>query len=182
MRREAGWTLVEVLAVLFILAILAGLSAPVVVQMARADRLRSASTAVSGALLRARSLAISSGEIYCMRLTPWSETAPARACVYRVSEEDLASIASWGVADWEVRLSGSLALPPETQCSSGGAYLMFLPDGSAAGPSFAAPPTPAFTVLPAPGYEHYAYDESQETAVHPITGRIVVGPRKLVDK
>ena len=147
-RRDAGgFTMIEIVAVILIVMILAGLSAPALGRGIRQSKMNSAAAEVATGLRRARSLAITRGRVHC--------------AVF-VSAADFSKVVIWdilddgvGVPDDSSELNNLREAPdPNPQRERAGGvqledvvtfdvlgtqtFIAFLPDGSAWGPGMNA--------------------------------------------
>lgn len=147
--REAGFTVVETLLALTLLAILSGLAIPAVAASSASARLERATAEYIAALREARSNAITES-------VPWSVTVPGPGEATYV----LARLTGQGV--WQTDRTGTLEGVQVTRVSPAGSRrVAFSPSG---GPEFACD-----IVLTAGG-------RSRTIAVAAATGRVTVSP------
>jgi general secretion pathway protein H len=117
MRRPAGFTLVELIVVLAILAAFAALAAPSFSRTIASARLRSGASEVRATLARARSLAVAGGRI---RSVVFDLEKREYGIDNEASRRTLPDSVGWG----GLRVIGE-------RKERGGARVLFFPDGSA---------------------------------------------------
>lgn len=180
---RAGFTTVELVVVLLIVAILGGMIAPVVGSAVRGSILRSATSQAATALRRARNMAIAKGMPHCLRFV---QGEPPLAEIYSVDEipgSDPAPPAGTG------RSAGGVSLPEGSvvafvDSSEPPSYAIFLPDGSAwAWRPGAVAPWPASARVRIEldaARAHGLIIERQEIAIRALTGRIDIGETETI--
>ena len=169
---DRGFTVIELVTVLLIVMILAGMVVPAVVSGMRSSKLREAASETATAFRRARSLAISAGEIYGVdmnRVVPVEEL-----------RDRTAAIRIYPAPDFTLDIStpaGGAMLPGGVNFKGTSlTRLFFLPDGSAvveSGDSLRPVEVVYFkpgASVPEPG--------RFEITVRPLTGRIEVSELK----
>ena len=170
-RRDAvGFTIIELLIVILILAILAGLVAPAAARGFRQSRMNSAAAQVGTALRRARSLAITRGIVH--RVDFVNDDMP-KAVIVAPLESDPENWTSLEGAGGTVlpqgtrlntsRSSSSIATP---------ASVHFWPDGSAWSATM-GPPS-AFFVVPDAEHAQSGIDDSRQISIGSLSGSISV--------
>jgi len=154
-RRDAGgFTMIELVAVILIVMILAGLAAPAMGRGIRQSKMNTAAAQVATGLRRARSLAITRGRVHCAVFV--SAANASEIVIWDILDDGV------GVPDGATELNALREAPdPNPQRARGGgvqledattfgslpqAFVAFLPDGSAWGPGMNA--VTAFTVKP----------------------------------
>ena len=153
-RRDAGgFTIIELVAVILIVMILAGLAAPAMGRGIRQSKMNTAAAQVATGLRRARSLAITKGHVHCAVFV-WN-TEPREVVIWDITDEaegvpdeDYFDDPYDPVADADERKpAGGVQLEDATTFGSlPQAFVAFLPDGSAWGPGMNA--VTALTVKP----------------------------------
>jgi len=187
-RGDRGFTVLEMLAVLFIVVIAAGLAVPAVRTMMTSSSLRAGATQIGDALLRARNLAITSGKLHCLRIVPSpdqdgrDEAQIIQLPGMPVDNPPAATWDAWIVAD---RDRGGETLPPQVSArftDSSQYYILFLPDGSAW--RYGMIPSSTITVYLREDYSQTSkdtatYDDNERRiiSIGSLTGRITVGRR-----
>lgn len=171
-RAARGFTAIEIVVVLLIVMILAGMVVPAVATGVRSSKLRQAASETATALRRARSMAITEGEIYGVdmnRVVPVDELRD-RAAVIRIHP----------APDFSLQTStsaGGAMLPGGVNFAGGSlTRLFFLPDGSAAVES-GVTWVPVRLVYYKPGTT-MSEPGRYEISVRPLTGRIEVSELK----
>lgn len=127
----AGFTVLELIAVILVLMVIAAAGIPVFIRAARTARLNTAARQVGGYLRGIRYRAINEGVFAHLR---WGNLARADGAVYGfmeacVSARRAAPPAAWWPLDAGYEPASGLLLPNGIQFESAGA-LAFLPDGS----------------------------------------------------
>ena len=172
-RKVGGFTALELMAVVFVVMIMAGIVVPVAMRGVRQSRMRSAASQVASGLRRARNLAIASGEIYCARFVPLAPPAVERARVdiYQLRENEIGTgPLTWQTLDDEGRIAGGVRLPAHTTLLSGQELILFLPDGSAWDPGMQVPS--GVRVQPSAEYTDPLRNDSWNVTVRSLSGRI----------
>ena len=177
-RRVGGFTALELMAVLFVVMIMAGIAVPVALRGIRKSRMRSAASQVASGLRRARNLAIASGEIYCARFVPLAPPAVerARVDVYQLKENEIGTgPLTWQTLDDEGRIAGGVMLPAHTTLTSLASptsyeLILFLPDGSAWDPGMQVPS--GVRVQPSAAYTDPTHNDWWKVTVRSLSGRI----------
>ncbi len=169
-RDSRGFTIIELLIVILIFMILAGLAAPSLSRMIRASRMNSAAAQIATSLKRARSLAIINGSIYGVRFDRTSATAPWRAVIHSLVESDMTNLSTWESRDTGGGVVLDLQLTVSLSPNSNGIF--FLPDGSAWGEKMQPPPI--ITVKPDAEHEMAGIDDSREIRVGSLSGSISI--------
>jgi prepilin-type N-terminal cleavage/methylation domain-containing protein len=142
----SGFTIIELLAVMFILAILGGLIVPAASRALSATTLRTSAAQVATGLRRARNLAIMSGKVHCVRIARASDQAIVNAVrIYYYRLDELSDVTpppvddtTWKALEDDDKEAGGLSVPATVDVefadpSSGAAqeYVLFMPDGGA---------------------------------------------------
>ena len=164
-----GFTAIEIVVVLLIVMILAGMVVPAVATGVRSSKLRQAASETATALRRARSMAISKGEIYGVDMDPVppGELRPNAAAISIYPAPNFIQAGS----------AGGLMLPGGVNFAAGSlTRLFFLPDGSAAVES-GVTWVPVRLVYYKPGAST-PEPGRYEIRVRPLTGRIEVSEMK----
>ena len=175
-RNSGGFTVLELMAVLFVVMIMAGIVVPVAMRGIRQSSMRSAASQVASGLRRARNLAIATGEIYCARFVSLAPPAVERARVdiYQLKENEIGVTAPlWGTLDDEGRTAGGVSLPVHMTLNSLAppqSLILFLPDGSAWGPGMAVPS--GLRVQPLADYADPEQNDWWKVTVRSLSGRI----------
>jgi len=147
-RAGGGFTMIELLVVILIVMILAGLAAPAMGRGIRQSKMNSAAAEVATGLRRARSLAITRGRVHCAVFVT-SAAGPCEVVIWDILDDGV------GVPDDPSELNNLLETPsPNPQRERAGgvqledvvtfnglgtqAFVAFLPDGSAWGPGMNA--------------------------------------------
>ncbi len=172
-RKVGGFTALELMAVVFIVMIMAGITVPVAMRGIRQSRMRSAASQVASGLRRARNLAIASGEVYCARFVPLAPPAieRARVDVYRLKESEIGVTPPvWQTLDDEGRIAGGVMLPAHTTLLGGQELILFLPDGSAWRPGMSSPNI--VRVIPSAEYTDPTHNDWWKITVRSLSGRI----------
>ncbi len=170
-RGTGGFTIIELLIVIFIFMILAGLVAPVFGRGIRQARMNTAAAQVATALRRARSLAINNGSMYGVRFAQPTAEDPWKAVIHVVPETEIGSADLWAdndtgggaLLDHQVEVTSPTPLP------SG---IFFMPDGSAWGLGMVTPPV--ITVALKEEYAQAGIDDSRQIMVGSLSGSISV--------
>jgi type II secretory pathway pseudopilin PulG len=126
--------MIELLLVILIVMVLAGLTAPAVARGIRQSRMNSAAARVATALKRARNLAVTKGRIHCAAL------GTSDIVIWEITDEGLGvpgAIPTPPAAGWE--RAGGVELPEGAVLAPSQAFIAFMPDGSAWGPGMVAP-------------------------------------------
>ena len=170
-RNTEGFTIIELLFVIFIFAILAGLAAPSMARGIRQSRMNSAAAQVATALKRARSLAITNGSIYGVRVVPpdpMRPDDPRRVLIHKLVESDMADLATWESRD----TGGGVVLDTQLVVSPVPTGIFFMPDGSAWGVNMQPPPV--IKVKPNADYIRIGFDDSRSIRVGSLSGSISI--------
>ena len=173
-RADRGFTVIEIVVVLLIVMILAGMVIPAVTAGVRSSKLREAASETATAFRRARSMAIAAAEIYGVYLNQVSDFAELRdrsASVQIHPAPDLSGDTSVS--------AGGVMLPGGVNFVGGPSeltWIFFMPDGTAALAS-AEMWKPVKLVYFKPGAS--APEPGRfEITIRPLTGRIQVSQRK----
>jgi len=154
-RRDAGgFTMIEIVVVIFIVMILAGIAAPAMGRGIRQSKMNTAAAQIATGLRRARSLAITRGRVHCAVFV--STANSSEIVIWDILDEGV------GIPDDPAELNALREAPDANpQKARGGgvqlegaatfgslpqAFVAFLPDGSAWGPGMNA--VKALTVKP----------------------------------
>ena len=167
-RSERAVTTIELVVVLLIVMILAGMVVPAVASGVRASKLRDAATRTATAFRRARSMAILASEMYCAQAVPVvAGSGTYQVTIFKALDtgaKDPAFPAGGVLLPRGVKFTEAAPASPEN--------IVFLPDGSIAGDMFgrledvwivaedAAPP--------------YSDDRRYVVSFSALTGRIAV--------
>jgi len=149
-RVAGGFTMIEIVAVILIMMILAGLAAPAMGRGIRQSKMNTAAAQVATGLRRARSLAITTGRVHCAVFVPGANSSEVviwditnDAVGVPVDKAALDALAEPAQKDG----AGGVQLEDATTFGSlPQAFVAFLPDGSAWGPGMCA--VNPFTVKP----------------------------------
>ena len=129
MRRLRGYTVIEMLTVLFIIVIVGALIAPGLGQLMKRSKVSSSVAAVAGALRTARALAITTNDVYHVRVhTSGGEYWLSAVWVRDEDKRHVVPVPALAENEYETLASGRLE--EGTRLTSGQA-LLFWPDGSA---------------------------------------------------
>lgn len=191
-----GFTAIELLVVIFIVMIMAGITVPAVLRGVRRSRMRSAASQVASGLRRARNLAIASGEIYCANFhnpDPLLQEKRPRVDLYRLNESEIGiTPLDWPTLTNQGRFAGGVHLPPGAQLTTPYSasplppppeYVMFYPDGSALAVDFGPPSTVRVVLLWAAGRDEdnpFNVEAYHDITVNSLSGRVSVGDRVRV--
>lgn len=127
-RRARGFTLIELMVSLAVLAILAGLAAPSVAEMVGRQRLRTATSDVVNSLIRARSTAIKMQRNVIMQPASagtawaggWNIVHPVATTTNLYSQNALKAVTITGPTSVTYRFSGRTGTSPTWQISANG--------------------------------------------------------------
>lgn len=169
---DRGFTVIEIITVLLIVMIVAGMVVPAVASGLRSSKLREAASETATAFRRARSMAISAGEIYSCQPVPLpGDPDRYQVTIHKAHDDgspDLTFPAGGHMLPSRVKFTEQDPVSP--------ANIIFLPDGSITGGGFA---TPAEVWIvhegespPYYGKPHYVI------SFRPLTGRILVSELK----
>jgi prepilin-type N-terminal cleavage/methylation domain-containing protein len=198
-RSPGGFTIIEILVVLFIVAIMAGLAAPIVGEMMRSSALRAGTSQIATAIRRTRNMAIMSGKVYCFRFIPrpslddqqevgmYLAAGPISGAITPPfwPEDRIAAGGDPAVVENEPPIHvGSVGLPRQVEVAFDLTQqcLMFLPDGSAWREGM-LPPLQITVMLSedvtgSDTPSDFATRERQIISIGCLTGRIAVSDRK----
>ena len=173
---DRGFTVIELVTVLLIVMILAGMVVPAVVSGMRSSKLREAASETATAFRRARSMAISAGEIYCAQPVALVGVPDRYQVTIFKAQDD-------GSPDTNFPAGGHM-LPSRVKFTEqdpvSPGNIIFLPDGSIAGAGFVSP-TEVWIV---DEDESPPYNDASNVKPHyvvsfrPLTGRIEVSELK----